>query len=172
MNRRTTLGLSTVTVLGLTLLIPSQAPAEEKSLKEQLVGAWTVVSSDNVAPDGSKRQLFGPNPKGTIILDASGRYVQILVRPGRPKFASNNRLQGTAEENKAAQEGAVAHHGTWTVNDADKTVVLRIEAAVYPNQEGTEAKRSISTLTADELKWVNPASGAGGTTETMWRRAK
>jgi hypothetical protein len=94
------------------------------------------------------------------------------VRPGRPKFASNNRLQGTPEENKAAQEGAVAHFGTWTLDEANKTVVLRIESAVYPNQEGTEAKRTLSNLTADELKWVNPASGAGGTTETVWRRAK
>jgi hypothetical protein len=171
MNRRSMLGISATTAVGLALL-PGSALAQQKSLKDQLVGTWTIVSVDNVAPDGSKRQLFGPNPKGTIILDAGGRYAQLLVRPGRPKFASNNRLQGTPEENKAAQEGAVAHHGTWTINEADKTVVLRIEAAVYPNQEGTEAKRSISSLTADELKWVNPASGAGGTTETVWRRAK
>jgi hypothetical protein len=171
MNRTSILSLSAITAVGLALL-PSHVLAQQKPLKDQLVGAWTVVSSDNVAPDGSKRQLFGSNPTGIVILDASGRYAQILVRPGRPKFASNNRLQGTAEENKAAQEGAVAHHGTWTVNEADKTVVLRIETAVYPNQDGTEAKRSISSLTADELKWTNPASGAGGTTETVWRRAK
>jgi Lipocalin-like domain len=171
MNRRSVLAISATTALGLVLL-PSLGVAQQKSLKEQLLGTWTIVSVDNVAPDGSKRQLFGPDPKGTIILDASGRYAQILVRPGRPKFASNNRLQGTPEENKAAQEGAVAHFGTWTLDEANKTVVLRIESAVYPNQEGTEAKRTLSNLTADELKWVNPASGAGGTTETVWRRAK
>jgi Lipocalin-like domain len=171
MNRTSTLALSAIATVGLAML-PSQTPAQQKSLKEQLVGAWTVVSSNNVAPDGSKRQLFGSNPTGVVILDASGRYAQILVRPGRPKFVSNNRMQGTPEENKAAQEGAVAHHGTWTVNETDKTVVLKIETAVYPNQDGTEAKRTISSVTTDELKWVNPASGAGGTTETVWRRAK
>ena len=127
---------------------------------------------DNVRPDGSRAQNFGPNPKGVLILDAGGRYAQIVTRPGRPKFASNNRMQGTPEEIKAAWEGSIATFGTWSVNEADKTVSLRIEGSAYPNQEGAEGKRSISSLTADELKWVNPAAGAGGRAETAWRRAK
>jgi hypothetical protein len=171
MNRRSILSISAMTVLGLAL-VPSSAVSQQKSLKDQLVGTWTIVSSDNVAPDGAKRQLFGPNPKGILILDAGGQYATVIVRPGRPKFASNNRLQGTLEENKAAQEGAVGTFGTWSVNEADKTIVLRIAGAVYPNQEGTDGKRSISSLTADELKWNNPAPGSGGSTETVWRRAK
>ena len=171
MNRRNVIGISATTLVGLALL-PRQAVAQDKTLKDQLVGTWTIVSVDNVAPDGTKRQIFGPNPKGILILDPGGRYAQILVRPGRPKFASNNRLQGTLEENKAAQEGAVGTFGNWSINEADKTIVVRIEGAVYPNQEGTDGKRSITSLTADELRWVNPAPGSGGKTETVWRRAK
>ncbi len=171
MDRRSILGISAMMALALALG-PSTAVGQQKSLKEQLAGIWTPVSSDNVAPDGTKRQLFGANPKGILILDASGRYAFVQVRPGRPKFASNNRLQGTPEENKAAQEGAVATFGTWSVNEADKTVGLRIEGAVYPNAEGTDGKRAIVSLTADELKWVNPAAGSGGRTETVYRRAK
>ena len=73
------LSLSAITVLGLALTSGS-AVSQQKSLKEQLTGAWTLVSNDNVAPDGSRRQLYGPNPKGILILDASGRYAQIYVR--------------------------------------------------------------------------------------------
>jgi hypothetical protein len=171
MNRRSILSIAAMTVLGLAL-ISSAAVSQQKSLKEQLIGIWTVVSADNVAPDGTKRQLSGANPNGILILDAGGRYAQIVVRPGRPKFASNNRLQGTPEENKAALEGATGLFGTWSVNEADKTVVLRIEGSVYPNLEGTDGKRSIVSLTADELKWDNPAPGSGGRSETVWRRAK
>jgi hypothetical protein len=171
MYRRSILSIFAITVLGLALLSGS-AVSQQKLLKDQLVGTWTLVSNDNVAPDGTKRQIFGANPKGILILDPNGRYAQIFVRPGRPKFKANNRLQGTPEEIKAAYEGALVHFGTWSVTEVDKTIVVRTEGALYPNQEGTEGKRSIVSLTGDELKLVNPASGAGGTTEAVFRRAK
>ena len=171
MNRRHILSLSVVTALGLALL-PGSALAQQKSLKEQLTGSWTSVSADNVAPDGTKRQLMGANPKGLMILDASGRFALVQVDPARPKFASNNRLQGTAEENKAVVQRTVAQFGTWSVNEADKTVVLHIEGGMYPNQAGTDGKRSIVNLTADELKWANPNPGSSGKTENVYKRAK
>jgi hypothetical protein len=80
MKRRHILSLSVITALGLALL-PGSALSQQKSLQKQLTGTWTLVSNDNVAPDGTKRQLYGPNPKGILILDANGRYAQIYVRP-------------------------------------------------------------------------------------------
>jgi Lipocalin-like domain len=171
MNRHSIFSVSAMTAVGLALLL-GHAIAQQKSLKDQLVGTWALVSNDNVAPDGTKRQIFGANPKGILIYEANGRYAQIFLRPGRPKFKANNRLQGTPEEIKAAYEGALVHFGTWSVTEADNTIVLRTEGALYPNQEGTEGKRSIVSLTADELKLVNPASGAGGITEAVFRRAR
>src|ERR1700674_1241380 len=111
MNRRHILSLSVIMALGLALA-PGRALSQQKSLKEQLTGTWTLVSADNVAPGGTKRQLFGANPKGILILDASGRYAVVQVRPDRPKFESNNRLQGTPEENKAVLLGTAASFGT------------------------------------------------------------
>jgi len=97
----------------LGLALPGgDAAAQQKSLKEQLTGA-VIVSTDQTAPDGTKHQLFGPNPKGVLVLDPSGQYAQIIVRPGRPKFKANNRQQGTAEENQAAVQGTTATFGTW-----------------------------------------------------------
>lgn len=171
MNRRKILSLCAILALGLALLSRS-AVSQQKPLKEQLVGTWTIVSNDNVAPDGTKRQIFGENPKGILMFESSGRYAQIFVRPDRPKFKANNRLQGTPEEIKAAYEGALVHFGTWSVTEADKIIVIQTEGALYPNQEGTEGKRAIVNLTADELKLTNPASGAGGTTEAVFRRSK
>ena len=65
MNRRNTLSLCATIALGLALL-PGSAVSQQKPLKEQLVGTWTIVSNDNVAPDGTKRQIFGANPKGIL----------------------------------------------------------------------------------------------------------
>ena len=64
MNRRHILSLSVTTALGLALL-PGSALAQQKPLKERLAGTWTIVSNDNVSPDGTKRQLFGPIRKAS-----------------------------------------------------------------------------------------------------------
>ncbi len=162
------IGLSVATALGLALL-PGSALAQQKSLKEQLAGTWTIISNDNVAPDGTKRQLFGPNPKGILVLAANGQYAQIIVLPARPNFKVNNRLDGTPEENKAAVHGTTAAFGTWSFDEASKTLIVRNEGGMFPNQVGTESKRSI-TLTGDQLRVSNPAPGSGGRSESVWKR--
>ena len=124
MNRRHILSLSVATTLGLALLSNS-ALAQQKPLKEQLAGTWTIISNDNVAPDGTKRQLFGANPKGILVLAANGQYAQIIVLPNRPNFKVNNRLEGTPEENKAAVHGTTATFGTWSIDEASKTLTVR-----------------------------------------------
>ena len=171
MNQGSILTISAITALALTLL-PGYAVAQQKPLKDQLVGIWTVVSLDNVAADGTKRQPFGGSPKGVLMLDASGRYAQILAHPDRPKFKASGRLQGTPEEIKAAWDGSIAHFGTWSIDEVGKTLVIRIESGTFPNQAGAEQKRAISSLTGDELKYVNPTPATGGRTEAVWRRAK
>jgi hypothetical protein len=53
MNRRITLAMTTAALLCLAAgLSASDSPAQQKSLKEQLVGTWTPVSPDQVRPDG------------------------------------------------------------------------------------------------------------------------
>jgi hypothetical protein len=52
---------------------------------------------------------------------------------GLPNFASGNRSSGTADENKAAVEGTLAHFGTYVVDEADKSLTLQIERATFPN---------------------------------------
>jgi hypothetical protein len=92
MNRPIALALFTTALLG-PVLWAGTASAQQKSFKDQIVGAWILVSTDNTAPDGSKHQIWGPNPTGMLVLDASGRFTQIIVRSDRPKFKANNRMQ-------------------------------------------------------------------------------
>jgi hypothetical protein len=169
--RRANIGIFGAAIVALALQ-PSLAVAQQKTLKDQLVGVWTLVTVDNVAPDGSKRELFGPKPKGTLILDASGRYAQVQVHPDRPRFKANNRLNGTPEENKAVIAGAYASSGTWSIDEADKSLTRIFEAsATFPNEEGKASKWSI-TLTGDELTALLPTPSAGGKTTLVWRRVK
>jgi Lipocalin-like domain len=171
MNRRSILSISAMTTLGLALL-PSNSIAQQKSLKEQIIGTWVIVSSDSTAPDGSKLQVFGPNPKGILVFDASGQTVQIIVNPGVPKFKVNNRLKGTAEENTAAVHGTTATFGTFTVDESSKTITVRNVGGMFPGLAGTDTKRIVTSVTADELKFTNPATAAGMRADNVWRRAK
>ena len=171
MNRRSILGLSAAAVLGLALL-PGSAVSQQKMLKEQIVGSWTFVSALDVHPDGRKTDRWGPSPKGIFIFDGNGRYAQFITRSDLPKFAARTVDQGTAAENKAVLAGLVASFGTYTVNEADKTVTTRVEGSVFPNLVGLDQKRLIVSLTADELKYTNPTTSTGTTAEATWRRVK
>jgi hypothetical protein len=74
MNRRTPLAMTTTALCLAVSLSSSDSLAQQKLLKEQLVGTWTLVSSDQVRPDGSKLKQFGANPKGINVFDANGRF--------------------------------------------------------------------------------------------------
>jgi hypothetical protein len=143
--------------------------AQQKSLKEELVGAWSFVSSTGKAPDGSP--VWGQNPKGLLIFMPDGHYASMIMRSDRPKLAANRRLQGTAEENRSVVHGTIASFGKYTVDEDKKAFKVRFEGSTFPNNEGTEQTRPV-TITGDELKIQNPASTIGGTTELIYRRAK
>ena len=170
MNRHSILSISAMTALGLAVL-PGGAVGQQRSLKDQLVGSWSFVSAVNTRADGTKVDTFGPNPGGLLIFGADGHYASVVVRPGVPKFASNNRDAGTAEENKAAMQGSIAHVGTYTVNEADHSVTLHMEYSSFPNWNGTEQRRPV-TMAGDEMKYIVPTPSAGtGTSEVTFRRA-
>ena len=84
-----------------------------------------------------------------------------------------NRAQGgTPEQNKAVVGGAIAMYGTYSVNDTEKTITVRFEGSTFSGFNGTEGKRIITSLSADEIKTTNPATSTGMKAESVWRRAK
>jgi hypothetical protein len=169
MNRRIILSLSAITALGLALL-PGSAVAQQKSLKDQLVGTWTIISATTKLPDGSL--AWGPNPKGLYVFTENGYYSSHLLRSDRPKFASNNRATGTPAENKAAVLGNSSNYGTYSVNEANKAFTIKFLGSSYPNLEGVEQTRTF-TISGDELTVVNPSPTVGGSpSQLVLKRAK
>jgi len=164
MKRLSILGLSAMLAAGLASS-PGSAVAQQKSLKEQLVGTWILVSCDDKAPDGTTFP-FCVNPAGTLSFDASGRYVEVIAARGRPKFTAGR--NSPADEFKAAALGLAANFGTWSADDADKIITLHIEAAQNPNREGIDEKDMV-TIVGDELRLVEV--GPRPSVE-VWRRAK
>jgi hypothetical protein len=172
MNRRSVFNPSAIALLGLALL-PASAPAQQKTLKEQLVGTWTLVSWEQVQKDGTKQQDFGANPKGLASFDGNGRFFVMFARPELPKIASSDRTKVTPQEAQAINVGSIAYFGTYTVDEPSKALLFKIESSTYPNQVGAQQKRVITSLTADELKYTNmTVIGGGGPIDTAFKRAK
>jgi len=133
-----------------------------KSMREQLVGTWNFVIAEITAADGKKTLPFGDKPKGQIIFTEDGHFSQVHVSSGLPRIASNNRLAGTDADNRAIVHGTLALFGTYTVDEAKKTLTFNITASTYPNQEGTSQTRTIDKLTADEFRNTNPGAARDG----------
>src|SRR5262249_6933426 len=116
-------------------------------------------------------EAVSPTPKGFLIFDTNGPYSLMLMRPELPKYASNNRTQGTSEEYKAISAGSISYFGTYSVSGSD--LILRVEHSYFPNWNGTEHKRTNFTVTGDELKYTNTAPSVGGPPAALvWKRVK
>jgi hypothetical protein len=129
-------GLGIVVALGLTLPAFGQS-----ALKEQIIGAWSLVSRN-----GTDSPSCAGDPNGIHILDASGHYAIVIAARGRTKFNdptfTRSRSDFSSEEYKAATTGLVTNFGTWSVNEA--TVTYQIDGALFPNIEGADLKATIS----------------------------
>src|ERR1700674_2674145 len=170
MNRRTTLAMTTTALLCLAVgLSVTDSLAQQKSLKEQLVGTWTLVSSDQVRPDGSKLKQFGANPKGINVFDANGRFFVMVASADNSKIASKDTSKTNSEEDGLIVE-SIAYYGTYTVNEDVTVISLHLDASTFPNQVGTDQKRTITSLTADELKYNSPAAISGVQVHQVWTR--
>jgi Lipocalin-like domain len=155
------------------VLLPSgRAVGHSQVSKDRLVGTWTYESVVVERTDGTRVAPFGPDPKGFITLSADGRYSLQLIRPDIPKIASKDRLSGTAEENRAVAQGVVSQFGTYSVNEAEGTLTLHVETSSFPNENGTDHERIITSISADKLQWTNPTPTSPGIAYSALRRAK
>jgi hypothetical protein len=135
-----------------------------------VVGSWTLVSL-TVSRSGTEMELLGPHPEGQLIFTNDGRYVLVGVRADLTKFASGDRLSGTAEENSRIIQGSVAHFGTYTVDQTGRAIVFHIQKGTFPNWDG-EIQRRPFTLVGDRLTYITPGSFGYGASKVVWQRAK
>jgi hypothetical protein len=140
------------------------AAAQEKTLKQQVQGAWNLISCDAKGP-------ICADPSGSVSYNGNGRYTIMVAAKNRPIPASVVSTPGAAprdkttpEEYKAIAQGFAAQFRTWSVNEADKTITTHAEDGFIPRPIG--GKATIVSVTADEMK----TNGALG--NAVWRRFK
>ena len=160
---------SILTLAGLAISFTVPAFAQQAN---DLLGTWTLVSV-TLEKDGTKTDFYGPNPQGQSTFDVNGRFSVIITRSDLPKFASNDRLAGTPEENKAIVQGSIASFGTYSVSETDKTYTQHVESSTFPNSIGTDRKYSFD-ISGDKLNItvISAPSTGTGTAYLVWKRTK
>ena len=155
-------------IVATALLIAAMAApaAAQGSLKQQAAGTWQLVSIK-----AGDAEPYGPTPHGVMFLDGNGHFSVSIVRAGIGNFAANSRTKGTDAENAAVVHGSLNYFGAYTIDEAEKSITVKIEAASYPNFNGATQKRQIA-VNGDELTVVNAAASGGGAATQIWKRAK
>ena len=125
---RITLVTSTAIVLGVVPLLAGSSAAQEKTLKQQIQGPWSLVSCNG--------PYCANNRRGILILAGNGNYAVTIIAGGRKD---------------ANAPGVASNFGTWSVNEADKTLTRHMVGALDPANEGTDLKMNIS-LSGDEMR--------------------
>jgi hypothetical protein len=171
MNTRATNQVRILPIAFAVMIALLSGTANAQSLKDQIVGTWIAVSQ-YVDQDGKKLEPFGAQPKGIVVYDPNGHFVLVLQRATLPKFASNNRLAGTPDENRAIFQGSIAYFGTYSVDEKARKINLHYGGSTYPNWDGEDQIRLVE-ISGDELGIISPVSAVGGgTVHLLLRRAK
>src|SRR5690348_5990712 len=107
-----------------------------------VVGTWTLVSSVT-EKNGTRIEQFGPGAKGMLSFDGRGNFMLTIIGADLPAFASNNRADGTPEENKAVIGRSIAMIGAYSINADENTLIFKVECATFPNWNATEQRRKL-----------------------------
>jgi hypothetical protein len=148
-------GAAAAAIVMLTSSVASQP--QQRPAKELIQGKWTLMIADNVRREGSNVPGFGPLPKGDATFGADGRY----------SFDVTPTVGG--------QQGINAS-GTYTLDEAGKTLTLKVEESSIPNWKGTTQNATVKFVSSDHLGWTTSAPLAASAdfagTELIWARSK
>ena len=141
---------------------------------EQFEGTWYLVSFEVRLSDGNITYPFGRDAEGTIIYGADGHFSVQVMQRDRPKFASGDVQNGTADEMSTAYKGYVAYYGTYVVDETEGIMTHQVRGSLFPNWVGGDPIRyfkiSGSRLTLSTPPM--PFDGQQTTVLLVWERVR
>jgi hypothetical protein len=107
---------------------------------ETIQGRWKLIAAEDLRADGSVGQYpWGKHPIGSIVVEGGRCYLQIMSSDV-PSFSGSDAAVGEQMKD-ALLKTYIAYSGPCTVDESEKSVTLKVEAAWRPNYVGTEQKR-------------------------------
>jgi Lipocalin-like domain len=132
---------TTSLLFGSVLCAVSAFGQTESEIREQLVGTWKLVSTEETMKDGTTRPFlsYGPHGKGFLMYQRDGYMCADLVNPDRPKWADP--VHTTLDEKTAAADGTFAYCGRYQIDVKQKQIVHLPEVATNPGYVGSRQIR-------------------------------
>jgi hypothetical protein len=145
-------------------------------LRDQLIGAWKLVSYVEEPVDGSQPTYpLGERPQGIIMYTPDGYMSAQLARPDRGRFTSGDWFKGTDEEYRAEASSYIAYTGPFHVDEEKKTLTHSMFISLFPDWTGQTQPRVVS-LEGDKLHLNTQSPIASGgkivNSHLAWRRAE
>ena len=150
-------------------LATASSASEGPSLPRALVGTWSLVAADVQHPDGTIDRDYGAAPRGSMMVDAAGRYTLMIYKSERPRFASGDRATGTPQEYRETALGMSVHYGMVSVDVKAHTLIFAIEQASFANWNGTRHVRRYQ-LKGKVLRYTVAARPNGDIPISVWRK--
>lgn len=145
-------------------------------LRDQLIGAWKLVSYREIPVDGSEPfEPLGREPRGIIMYTPDGYMSAQLAKPDRPHFASGDWFAGTPEEYQQEASSYIAYSGPFHVDEAAQALAHTMFVSLFPDWTGQTQPRVV-TLEGDTLTLgtAAPTRSSGQTVNSVlvWHRAE
>ena len=144
-------------------------------LREQLIGAWKLISYEELPVDGGPSYYpMSEKATGIILYTPDGFMSAQFMEPDRKLFASGDWFNGTDEEYRQAASTYVAYSGPFDVDEERNIVTHSMFVSILPNWIGHAQPRAVR-IEGDDLyiSSVSPFHLRGRTVNAQlhWRRA-
>jgi hypothetical protein len=126
--------------LAATRLYP-QTTESEQTVREKLIGTWTLVSTEEKLRNGSTRPYpdLGPEAKGYLMYTGDGHMCALLMKPNQPKWHDD--IYPTDPEKLSAGSGFTSYCGTYTIDAKRHVIVHHPRVSYSPNFIDTNQPR-------------------------------
>ena len=105
-----------------------------RSLKEQITGAWSLVSFEQVSAAGRRYFPLGEDASGSIYYLPDGHVSVHIMETQRSDYIDPSLYQG--KPLKYTDLRYLAYSGTYTINDSETIIIHKIIVSLYPEWVG------------------------------------
>jgi hypothetical protein len=146
-----------------------------QNLREQLIGAWKLVSYEERPVDGAPSFYpMSEKPMGIIMYTPDGYMSAQLSKPDRKPFASGDWFKGTPEDFGTEATTYIAYSGPFHVDEEKKTLTHSMFVSLFPNWIGQTQPRVVK-IDGDDLylSTASPIESGGKKVNShlRWKRA-
>lgn len=133
---------------------------------QEFIGAWKLLSFEEVQTDGSLYYPYGQDAVGLLLYDATGKMAVQIMKRDRPDFSSSDFNNNSLDDIKSVVNSFTAFFGTYEINYAEKTIIHHVEGHLLQGSVGKLLKRSFE-FSGDKLI-LKPTESR----RVIWERVK